>query len=254
MADLVLPGAWWLRGTRGSNVFAVEAADGQLALVDTGFGSSASAVLHEIEQLAAGRRLAAILLTHGHSDHAGAAAALRAATGAMVVAGRGDCIAGPNGSHVLVPHLGRSHLWRRLRRGAAAAAVTVDCAVSAPSEALPGIMAVPVPGHTPGSLCFVARNLGAAFVGDLVIIHGQELTRPLRAANSDDALYLESLRVFAAEAPAHGFPGHGPPMLDSFGEELRRLAALPRRRPSPLRMATRMRRLASFGHRLTHRR
>jgi len=35
LADLLAPGLWWLHGTRGSNVYLVEADDGQLALVDT---------------------------------------------------------------------------------------------------------------------------------------------------------------------------------------------------------------------------
>ncbi len=36
MADEVAPGVWWLAGTRGSNVFAIEL-PGQLAIVDSGF-------------------------------------------------------------------------------------------------------------------------------------------------------------------------------------------------------------------------
>ena len=45
MADLLAPGLWWLHGTRGSNVYLVESDDGQLALVDTGFSSSAEAII-----------------------------------------------------------------------------------------------------------------------------------------------------------------------------------------------------------------
>lgn len=85
MADLLAPGLWWLHGTRGSNVYLVEADDGRLALIDSGFGSSAAPVLAEVE--AQGRPLAAILLTHAHRDHSGAAAAVRAATGAEVFLG-----------------------------------------------------------------------------------------------------------------------------------------------------------------------
>ncbi|WBL36296.1 hypothetical protein O0235_01540 [Tepidiforma flava] len=122
----------------------------------------------------------------------------------------------------------------------------VAVAVERETGVLPGVRAVPVPGHTPGSLCFVADHLEAAFVGDLVISHGGELTRSLRWANHDDARYLQSIADFAAIAPPAGFPGHGAPVLEGFDAALRALAALPavphpahrartRRPPRPLR-------------------
>ena len=45
MAEQIAPGAWWLHGARGSNVYLVEAGDGRLALIDAGFGSGAAAVV-----------------------------------------------------------------------------------------------------------------------------------------------------------------------------------------------------------------
>lgn len=229
MADLLAPGLWWLHGTRGSNVYLVEADDGRLALIDSGFGSSAAPVLAEVE--AQGRPLAAILLTHAHRDHSGAAAAVRAATGAEVFLGEGDCKRGPGG-FILHPTLGRTHPWRRLtsrRRKDAPADTPVDRPLSGEAEVLPGIRAIPVPGHTPGAYCFVAERHGAAFVGDLVISHDGELTRSMKFANSDDAAYLESIRQFARVAPERGLPGHGAPVMVGFGEQLRGLAELPRR-------------------------
>jgi glyoxylase-like metal-dependent hydrolase (beta-lactamase superfamily II) len=254
VADLVIPGVWWLRGTRGSNVFLVEADDGQLALIDTGFASSADAVLRRMETLAPRRTLSAILLTHGHLDHAGAAAEVRAATGARVVAGAGDCRIDGKGCAELTPRAGSRRATRRGRKDRPSTALEVDHVVSGEEEVLPGIVAVPVPGHTTGSLCYGVGRLDAAFVGDLVIVHGQELTRPLRGANADDATYLQSLARFAERAPSRGFPGHGNPVLEEFGPELRKLAALPRRRAGPLQHLVRMRRLATFGYRLGSRR
>ncbi|MEJ5222534.1 MAG: hypothetical protein WHT63_11075, partial [Tepidiforma sp.] len=101
--------------------------------------------------------------------------------------------------------------------------------------------------HTPGSLCFIAEHLGAAFVGDLVISHGGELTRSLPWANHDDARYLQSIADFAAIAPPAGFPGHGTPVLDGFDTALRALAALPRRPLTPRTALERAVRLARFG-------
>jgi glyoxylase-like metal-dependent hydrolase (beta-lactamase superfamily II) len=125
--------------------------------------------------------------------------------------------------------------------------VPVAVAVERPEHVLPAILAVPVPGHTPGSLCFIAEHLDASFVGDLVISHDGELTRALRRANHDDTRYLQSIAEFAAIAPRAGFPGHGAPLLDGFDAALRDLADLPRRPLTPRTALERGRRLARFG-------
>lgn len=246
MADLLAPGLRWLHGTRGSNVYLVDADDGRLALVDTGFGSSTKAILDELS--AHEEPLSMVLLTHGHRDHSGAAAGVRAATGARVALGRGDCLEA-NGAMVLHPTLGRTHPLRRLTSRTHRAPhedTPVDLALEGEVEVLPGIRAVPVPGHTRGAYCFVVERLGAAFVGDLVISHSGELTRSMKWANNDDEQYLESIRDFGAVAPGIGLPGHGTPVLADFGAALRELGELPRR--SGFRYTfERMRRLFHFS-------
>lgn len=257
-ADLIAPGTWWLRGTRGANVYLVEADDGSLVLVDTGFRGSEAAILRALDSVAPGRPLEAILLTHEHFDHVGAAAGLVARTGARIVAGRGDCDAAPGGGFLLRPHTGPTHHLRRLKQRfrppPTPRALRVDVAVEDECEVAPGVCAVPTPGHTPGSLCFVVPSRGLAFAGDLVISHGGTLTRPLRSANADDAVYLQSMRTFAAAAPAAGFPGHGQPLLTGFDAALKQLAAFPRRRPGVTGYITRARRLAGFGRNIYRRR
>ncbi len=254
MADLLAPGLWWLHGTRGSNVYLVEADDGQLALVDTGFASSAGAILGEVA-LHEGR-LSAILLTHMHRDHSGAAAAVREATGARLCIGRRDCFE-RDGRAFLHTTVGRTHIGRflfaRFQRSRPVD-VPVDFCIEGETEILPGIRAVPVPGHTPGSCCFVVDRLDAAFVGDLVISHDGELTRSMRLANHDDEQYLESIRQFGAVAPELGLPGHGIPLLNGFGDALRELAELPRR-PAGLRTTGgRALRMARFGRGISRKR
>ncbi len=189
-----------------------------------------------------------VLLTHGHRDHSGAAAAVRAATGARVALGRGDCL-DRGDALVLHPTLGRTHPLRKLTSRTHRAPhedTPVDLPLEGEVEVLPGIRAVPVPGHTLGAYCFVIDRLDAAFVGDLVISHSGELTRSMKWANHDDEQYLESIRNFAAVAPRSGLPGHGAPVMEGFAEALTVLGGLPRR--SGLRFTfERMRRLFHFS-------
>ena len=262
MAEQIAPGTWWLHGARGSNVYLIEATDGRLALIDAGFGSGAESVLAEVESVANGRPLSHILLTHGHFDHSGAAGEIRRETGAALAAGRDDCHQRQDGQWVLNPNVGRTHVVRLfmrkvLHRGIAE--TPVDTILAGEVEVLPGLRAVPVPGHTPGSCCYVAEAAGIAFVGDIVIHHGDRLTRPLRWANHDDALYLQTLATFAHAAPAAGCPGHGPPLMEGFGDAMRILATIPRgarwegeSRLQALRRRTRL--LRSFGGNLGKRR
>ena len=82
-ADLVAPGTWWLRGTRGANVYLVEADDGSLVLVDTGFrgpeilarigdddGTAALALDPEGGDAGEIRRRGLCVKRHGHGSEA----------------------------------------------------------------------------------------------------------------------------------------------------------------------------------------
>lgn len=258
MADLVAPGVWWLHRTRGSNVYLVEAADGQLALVDTGFGSNVPAILDEVAAVAGDRPLACILLTHNHFDHTGAALALRSRTGARVVAGRGDCTPASDGSGWTIARTtGRSHVARFVSRWLLRrheAPLPVDVALEGETDVLPGIRAFPTPGHTAGSYCYVAQAAGVAVVGDMTISHHRRLSRPMALANADNVLYERSLAAFAAIAPGAGCPGHGQPLPEGFDAALRELAARPRRPRSVAGIRRRAARFRTFMRNMYRRR
>ena len=139
-------------------------------LVDAGSPGDETPILAALA--AAGRGphdLAVIVLTHGHADHAGAAAALRAATGAPVLLGDGDTAMAAAGRNLpLVP----TGLEARLVAPfvpQAFPAVVPDVVVAEPVDLAPyGIPATlrPLGGHTRGS-AIVELPSGDVIVGDL---------------------------------------------------------------------------------------
>lgn len=77
-------------GTREIAVFLVRTPKG-LILIDTGFSQNAGKLLANVRSLGFDPRdIRYILISHGHYDHAGGAAEVKAATGARVAAGAGD--------------------------------------------------------------------------------------------------------------------------------------------------------------------
>jgi hydroxyacylglutathione hydrolase len=129
-----------------------------------------------------GGRLAALLVTHGHSDHLPAAYRLKELTGAPIHAHR--TIAG-----VDVP----------LDEGAIVAIDGEPLVVRA------------TPGHAPDHLCFWREAGRLLFAGDLVAGQGTVVL-----SREPDALarYLGSLNRMLALAPLTILPGHGDPIPD----------------------------------------
>lgn len=259
LAEAIAPGVWWLHRTRGSNVFLAETASHGLILFDTGFSSSLPGILEEVEALRPGARITHLFLTHHHADHTGAAAALRGRYGALVVAGAADCRPDDRGRLLLRQQIGASHRWRRIRRrlvanGRPATEVVVDRPLSGEVE-IAGVLAIPTPGHTPGSYCYLLPDRDLAVVGDLVISHRNGLVRPMKAANHDDEQYLHALSMFASRAPNIGCPGHGAAVSGGFHGQVTALASLQRRsRISPTGAWTRGKRMWQFARAMTRER
>lgn len=165
-----------------------------------------------------GRKLDAIVLTHGHWDHTGAAAKLRELTGAPVIA---SAIEAPSIEHPA--DNGTSRM---------ADACTVDRAVSAGDIVRVGDMewkVIETPGHTKGSIClFCIPQFGNHKGGLPVLVSGDTLFagatgRTDFEGGSDADMAASMKRLAKLPDDVAVLPGHN--SLTTIGSERRRTFA-----------------------------
>lgn len=166
-------------GPLAANCYVVSAG-GDAVVIDP--GAEANRVLKAV----GGREVAAILVTHGHSDHVGAVDELVAETGAAVMAPRRD-LASLEG-YVGVRPAKLLNDGDRLEFG--------DISLTV----------IATPGHTPGSSCFYAP--GVLFSGDTLFAEG--VGRTDLPGGSAEALFNSIReRIFSLAGDTIIYPGHG---------------------------------------------
>lgn len=161
----------------GTNTYLIETGEG-VAVLDPGPDDAA----HVAAILAVtGGRIASILLSHAHSDHLGALAALQAQSGASTFA------------------------FHR----SADPAFQPDVSLH-DGDRVAGLIAIHTPGHASDHLCF-ARPDGVVFSADHIMTWSSSIVSP---PGGDMTAYFQSLRRMLAREDRLLLPGHGPPLSD----------------------------------------
>jgi glyoxylase-like metal-dependent hydrolase (beta-lactamase superfamily II) len=171
----------------GTNTWLIaEPGSASVVVVDPGPQDEGHLRRVHAEAVAGDRRVAAILLTHGHPDHSAGAARLAELTGAPVRAADPAQRLGPEG----------------LADGDVVAAAGCELRV------------VSSPGHSADSVCLLLPADGGLFTGDTVLGRGTTVI----ASDGNLGDYLRSLRQLRDLAGTTGvrllLPGHGPMLTD----------------------------------------
>lgn len=212
--ETIAPGIHMLAGIGPSAAYAVET-DAGLVLVDSGLERDAGPVKAQLEALGLDwRNVVAIFLTHAHGDHTGGAQRLRTATRARVYAGAGDASVLRAGQ----PREAFFSTFHMPNHSPSPTDVDVDLKGGEVID-LGGarFRAMALPGHTPGSVCYLMERAGlrVLFSGDVIM----QFTGPSAVGTysaylapryrGDARPYLKSLKELRAlPVPDLLLPGH----------------------------------------------
>ncbi|MEA2858661.1 MAG: hypothetical protein QOC72_700 [Methylobacteriaceae bacterium] len=172
---------------------------GEVAIIDPG-PENASHVAALIDATK-GERVAHIVMTHTHRDHAPASRALQQATGAPIVGCRPY---EPRHANAKASGLDSAHDtdYRPSR-------------ILADGETLDGngftLEAIATPGHASNHLAFALREENALFSGDHVMAWSTSVVAPPDGSMSD---YMDSLEKLRPRSEAVYWPGHGGPVRE----------------------------------------
>ncbi len=147
------------------NGFLVRDADDQVTLIDVGLRWSAPRVLDALAAVgSAPSQVSRIILTHAHSDHAGAAAAISERTGRDVDVHRADAAYVRAGE--AAPLSGVARLLPRRWFAYAPTTVGEELVDGQLLDVAGGLRVVHTPGHSPGHMSLIHEECRLLITGD----------------------------------------------------------------------------------------
>ena len=199
---------------RGASVYLIRSGDEAL-LIDSGFDSTAAMILAELHAMGV-KRIARILLTHGHGDHYEGCARIVRAFGSEVGIHPADArLITETGDVVLYRELNRSYpdLFPVPAEHQAATASSLDLTegvVVRVGERR--LRALHTPGHSEGSVCLLEEERGLLFSGDAV--SGDFVHFYCAPAVLEKTLGRIAFMPIARLLMAHAYPPEGASVLD----------------------------------------
>ena len=192
-----------------------------LTLIDAGLPRSHRKILRYLSGLGyTAKDLKRILITHADFDHIGGLVALKAASGALILASpvEAQAMSAGHASRPLNPRRKLTKLLFDLMAKLFKPAPVQADEFLMDGQILPvlgGLQVVETPGHTPGHVSLFLPSEGLLFCGDSLVSEQSGL-RGSRGANTwDQAKADESVRKQAALGARMLCSGHGPVVMDA---------------------------------------
>lgn len=225
----VVPGLHWVDRIWDTKVYILFEAD-RVVVVDAATPGRASAVWRHLASLGYGAEdVDEIWLTHGDIDHMGSVAALKAGSGAKVVAHQADAALVDGSTHRELGPLPFARTYQGLFNWTIHHLFRYEpTPVDHPVEehdALGSWQVVHAPGHTPGSVCFYNPERKLAIVGDALNHRRGQLGAPPPMFTPDMAQAHASIHKIAALDFDVCCFGHGPPLMEDTGARVRAFAS-----------------------------
>jgi glyoxylase-like metal-dependent hydrolase (beta-lactamase superfamily II) len=196
----VIDNVYAIDASRGSYVYVIK--DKDIILIDSGFRLMRRGILKELKAIGIQpENIKHLLLTHPDIDHIGNAAFIQKLSGCTVWISKED-----------FPYLSGERKRtgiKRLVETVARPVIPANIKVYDPAESLNGVEVIPTPGHTPGHVCLLYRDI--LFAGDLLHLSKGRLEPYPSFWDWDTPMHLASVEKLKSLSykwicPAHSSP------------------------------------------------
>jgi glyoxylase-like metal-dependent hydrolase (beta-lactamase superfamily II) len=214
----LIPHFHWIRGL-GSNIFLITGY-GHHILVDTGIPRDIKRINKYLNENGLDvKDISSILITHADYDHAGAAAAVQAASGARIIASEKSAqllTSGKSPRHA--PPL-LQFLLDKIHYPPVPEASIEKIGGEEFITDLDDWQAIPTPGHCDDHTSYYCQSEGLLFAGDAIFARGQLNIGP-SIITCDQGEARKSAITLLKLAPAIIACGHGPPVMDHSADDI----------------------------------